>query len=174
MLGILARYTVIKEIHPVIREVVGYGEGAALRSAKIGEYILVTIRVDTVTNKIDSIAYGGFMKVENTGISVRNRVRNVNNAVQKRVQFVQETANTATGMIRSVVFVPTHNIFDYAELKLESVMLKKSKDDPKVVPGLINTITKGLDFTYRLNMGLLTSTAKVVREGTKKKTWENL
>ena len=44
-------------------------------------------------------------------------------------------------------------------------------DDPKVVPGLINTITKGLDFTYRLNMGLLTSTAKVVREGTKKKTW---
>ena len=53
-----------------MREVVGYGEGAALRSAKIGEYILVTIRVDTVTNKIDSIAYGGFMKVENTGISV--------------------------------------------------------------------------------------------------------
>ena len=51
----------------------------------------------------------------------------MNNAVQKRVQFVQDTANTATGMIRSVVFVPTHNIFDYAELKLESVMLKKSK-----------------------------------------------
>ena len=59
-----------QEIHPVIREVVGYGEGAALRSAKIGEYILVTVRVDRVTNKIDSIAYGGFMKVENTGISV--------------------------------------------------------------------------------------------------------
>ena len=62
--------TFAQEIHPVIREVVGYGEGAALRSAKIGEYILVTIRVDAVTNKIDSIAYGGFMKVENTGISV--------------------------------------------------------------------------------------------------------
>ena len=54
----------------------------------------------------------------------------MNNAVQKRVQFVQDTANTATGMIRSVVFVPTHNIFDYAELKLESVMLKKSKGTP--------------------------------------------
>ena len=54
----------------------------------------------------------------------------MNNAVQKRVQFVQDTANTATGMIRSVVFVPTHNIFDYAELKLESVMLKKSKGRP--------------------------------------------
>ena len=59
-----------QEIHPVIREVVGYGEGAALRGAKIGEYILVTIRVDTVTNKIDSIAYRGFVKVENTGINV--------------------------------------------------------------------------------------------------------
>ena len=44
-------------------------------------------------------------------------------------------------------------------------------DGPKVVPGLINSITKGLDFTYRLNMGLLTSTSKVVREATKKKTW---
>lgn len=54
----------------------------------------------------------------------------MNNAVQKRVQFVQDTADTATGMIRSVVFVPTHNIFDYAELKLESVMLKKSKGTP--------------------------------------------
>ena len=53
-----------------MREVVGYGEGAALRSMKIGEYILVTIRVDRVTNKIDSIAYGGFVKVENTGIGV--------------------------------------------------------------------------------------------------------
>ena len=40
---------------------------------------------------------------------------------------MQDTSNTATGMVRSVVFVPTHNIFDYAELKLESVMLKKSK-----------------------------------------------
>ena len=54
----------------------------------------------------------------------------MNNAVQKRVQFVQDTANTATGMIRSVVFIPTHNVFDYAELKLESVMLKKSKGTP--------------------------------------------
>ena len=54
----------------------------------------------------------------------------MNNAVHKSVQFVQDTANTATGMIRSVVFVPTHNIFDYAELKLESVMLKKSKGTP--------------------------------------------
>ena len=51
----------------------------------------------------------------------------MNNAVQKTVQFVQDTSNTATGIVRSVVFVPTHNIFDYAELKLESVMLKKSK-----------------------------------------------
>ena len=51
----------------------------------------------------------------------------MNNAVQKTVQFVHDTSNTATGIVRSVVFVPTHNIFDYAELKLESVMLKKSK-----------------------------------------------
>ena len=54
----------------------------------------------------------------------------MNNAVQKGVQFVQDTANTGTGIIRSVVYVPTHNIFDYADLKLESVMLKKSKGTP--------------------------------------------
>ena len=54
----------------------------------------------------------------------------MNNAVQKKVQFVQDTANSATGMIRSVIYAPTHNIFDYAESKLESVMLKKSKGTP--------------------------------------------
>ena len=46
--------------------------------------------------------------------------------MQTKIETTTKTVNKGTEWVRSSVFIPAHNVMDFLENKLESVMLKPS------------------------------------------------
>jgi len=171
-LNLLARYSLIKDTHPIVKEGLEFGEKTASWAEEKAEYLITVTKLDKPLKRIDNAALNGVVQFENTQNQVRNRFNNANKAVQTKIETTTKTVNKGTEWVRSSVFIPAHNVMDFLENKLESVMLKPSSATSNE-PGLFNTAKRLIDVTYRINVGVISSAGLKLKDITDKKNWEN-
>jgi len=173
--GLLEKYSLIKEQHPIVKGTMEFAENAAYWVEQKAENVVTGTKMDESLKKLDSAAFNGVVKIEDTHNNVRNRFRSANEMVRTQIDDTTDKVNKGKEWVRLSVFAPTHNILDFIEAKFEAVMLKTSQEESKLSdePGLMNTVSRFIDVTYRFNAGVLGYAGEKASEITDKKTWEN-
>jgi len=174
-LGLLTRYSLIKETHPIVKEGLEIGEKTASWAEEKAGYLITVTQLDKPLKTIDNVALNGVVQLENTQNQVRNRFNSANKAVQTRIESTTNQVNKGTEWVRSSVFTPAHNVMDFLEKRFETVILKPSSEQSTTSnePGLVNTARRLFDVTYRINVGILSTAGQKFNDLTDKKNWEN-
>lgn len=184
-LGLLARYSLIKDKHPVVKGTMEYGENVAYWMEQQAEYVATSTKMDEQLKKLDSAALNGVVKIEDTHNNVRNRFHSANKVVRTRIEDTKdnvtkiiennrEKVNKGREWVRSSVFAPAHSILDFVENKFEAIMPKTTSESKiSKEPGFVNTVSRLFDVTYRFNLGVLNFAGQKAKEVTDKKNWEN-
>lgn len=174
-IGLLARYSLIKGKHPIVKGTMEYGENVAYWMEQKVEYVATVTKIDVRLKKLDSAAVNGVAKIEDTHNNVRNRFRSANKAVRTRIENTTDKMTNGRELVRSSVFAPTHTILDFVENKFEAIMAKTTSEKSKISnePGFVNTVSRLLDVTYRFNLGVLSFAGQKAKEVTDKKNWDN-
>lgn len=171
-LGLLARYSLVKKTHPIIKGTMEFAEKTAYWTEQKAESLVTITRLNKPLKKIDLIALNGVVQIENTEEHVRNIFSKVTKPITTRIESATSKVTNGREWVRTSIYEPTHRLFDYVENKLEGVMLKKSEEKPGK-PGLVNTIGRFFDFTIRFNLGMVNFAGRTAKDVTDKKNWEN-
>lgn len=187
----------IKGKHPILKETIELGEDAAYWAEQKAERIATVTKMDWPLKKIDSVAFNGVVKIEDTQANLRNRfqsankevrsriqstntevrsrIQSVDQVVRSRIQSTSDQVHKSTAWVRSKIFGPVHTVLDYVENKFDTVMLKPAEEKQfmKTDPELIKTVGRLFDVTYRFNLGMLNFTAQKAKDLTDRKSWEN-
>jgi len=171
-IALLARYSLIKEKHPIIKVTMEFGENTAYWIQQKVEYVVTTTKMDGKLKKLDSAALSGVVKLEDTHNNVRNRFLNANMIARSRIEDATEKVNRGREWVRSWIFIPAHTVFDFVEKKFEAVMLKKSSEKSELSnePGFANTVSRLIDVTYRFNLGVVSVAGQKAKEVTERVT----
>jgi len=170
---IYSTYGVMKDVNPLVKNSLEKSEDIAFWIRQKTNDVVKATHLEEPLKKLDSAAANSVTKVEQTSNDIRHRIESTNKDVQARLKSEKLRLQAKTSQAESAFFESLQTILDHLEQRFEPVMLKPSPDAEKwsTEPSMSMTLSRTVDMTYRLNLGILHYSAAKARELTDADAW---